>query len=141
MRSFKFILPVMLLVTLVAPLAQAAAVEEVIITGAYTTDQYMDDASEFCVFDPIMFHVDYTISGEAGKSYKAIIIIRYRGERLRTVERHKPGSYTTTMVNTADGDVIGTHTVTYKIKLRQKGTLADISDPETSEITVSECLE
>jgi hypothetical protein len=91
-----------------------------------------------------MFNVDYTITGRAGKIYKAIIIIRYKGERLRTVERHTPGSYTTTMKNIADGDDIGTRDVTYKIKLKRRGALVDISDLVTSEITVftaSECIE
>ncbi len=143
MRSIRLILPAILFLTLAASFVHAAPVEEVIIDDVYTTDQYKADAAEFCVFDPIMFNVDYTIKGRAGKRYKAIIIIRYKGERLRTVERHTPGSHTTTMINIADGDDIGTRDVTYRIKLKRRGVLKDFDTvTETDALTVvPECIE
>jgi hypothetical protein len=118
----------------------------VIITDAYTytTGPYTDEEeeTEFCVFDPVRFNVDYTIVGRAGRRYKAIIIIRYKGERLRTVERHTPGSYTTKMMNIVDGDDIGTRDVTYKIKLKRRGVLKDFDIvTETEALIFSECLE
>ena len=139
MKKIRLIMPVALLITLIASFAYAE--EEVIIDAAYTTNEYMDEeTTEFCVWDPVVFNVDYTITGEARKTYKAIIVIRYKGERLRTVERHKPGSYTTTLINVAAGEDIGDpRNVTYKIKLKHRGVLVDISDPVKSEITVSEC--
>ncbi len=140
MRSIRLILPVVLFVTLAASFVHAA--EEVIIDDAYTMDQYMNKETEFCVWDPVVFNVDYTIVGRDGRRYKAIIIIRYKGERLRTVERHTPGSYTTTMINIADGDDIGTRNVRYKIKLKRRGVLKDINTvTETEALTVSECIE
>ena len=145
MRSIRLILPAILFLTLAASFVYAAPVEEVIIDDVYTTDQYpyTDEVTEFCVWDPVRFNVDYTIVGRAGKRYKAIIIIRYKGERLRTVERHTPGSYTTTMKNIADGDDIGTRDVTYRIKLKRRGVLKDFDIvTETDALTVdSECLE
>jgi hypothetical protein len=144
MRKIGLIVPVIVLVALFASFAYAEEVaEEVIIDNAYTMDYYMDEddpETEFCVWDPVIYNVDYTIFGKEGKTYKAIIIIKLQGKRrLRAVERHKPGTYTTTMIDLADDDDIGVRDVTYKIKLKRRGSLVDISDPYTSQITISEC--
>jgi hypothetical protein len=66
MRSIRLILPVVLFVTLAASFVHAAPVEEVIIDDAYTMNYFMDRETGFCVWDPVMFNVDYTITGKAG---------------------------------------------------------------------------
>ena len=132
MRRMKLILPVVVMVALIASFAYAADVE---IDSAYTMNYMRDSETEFYVWDPVMYHIDYTITGDAGTTYKAIIIIKSMGDKLRTTEKHKPGSYTTINANLARDDDVGTHTVNYKIKLKKGSTLQDI-DTDTSQITV-----
>jgi hypothetical protein len=109
--------------------------EAVIIDDAYTMNYKRESETEFYVGNPVIYKVYYTITGNPDKRYKAIIIINSMGDKLREVKKHKPGSYTTKILNLADSDDVGTHTVTYNIKLRKRGLL-DI-DTDTSQITVN----
>jgi hypothetical protein len=87
------------------------------------------------VWDPVMYQVDYTIIGNASTAYKAVIIVKSMGDKLRLVEKHKPGSYSTMFTNLARSDDVGTHTVSYTVKLKNGATLVD-TDTDTSQITV-----
>lgn len=110
--------------------------QEIVIDDAYTMNHMMEPATEFEAWDPVMYHVDYTITGNAGTTYIVKVIIKSMGDRIVLTEKHLPGSYTTVTTNLARDDDVGTHTVIYKVKLR-KGGLLDI-DTDSSEITVSE---
>ena len=132
MRRFRFFLPMAVVLVLFVSFAYA---NEVVIDDAFTMNYMMDPEEEFYVWDPVMYQVDYTVNGDAGTTYKAVIIIKSMGDKLREVENHKPGSYTTIFTNLARSDDVGTHTVNYIVKLKIGATLLD-KDTDTSQITV-----
>ena len=132
MRRIKLILP---LVVMFALLASFAYADEVVIDDAYTMNYYMEPADVFEVWDPVMYNVDYTVTGS--RKYNVVIIIKSMGDTLKEVRKGvRAGSYTYVNTNLARDDDVGTHTVTYKVKLK-KGGLLD-QDSTTSEITVIE---
>ena len=133
MRRIKLTLPLVVMVALVASFAYA---QEVAIDDAFTMNYMQEPETEFYVWDPVMYQVDYTITGNPTTTYKTVIIIKSMGDKLKEVESHKPGSYTTIMTNLASDDDVGTHTVQYTVKLK-KGGLLDL-DTDTSQITVDE---
>ena len=116
--------------------ASFAYAEEVVIDDAFTMNQYQDPETEFYVWDPVMYQVDFTITGTAGQTYKAVIIIKSMGDTLREVQNHLPGSYSVNMLNLAGSGDVGTHTVKYTVKLKKGRTLLDV-DTDTSQITVN----
>jgi hypothetical protein len=132
MKRFKFFLPLAVSLVLIASFAYA---QEVMIDDAFTMNYMMEPETEFDVWDPVMYQVDYTITGDLNTTYKAVIIIKSMGDKLREVEKHKPGSYTTIFTNLARSDDVGTHTVNYIVKLKIGATLID-KDTDTSQITV-----
>jgi hypothetical protein len=132
MRNLKLILPLVVMLALVASFAYA---DEVVIDDAFTMHYMMEPQAEFYVWDPVMYQVDYTITGDPGTNYKAIIVVQSMGDKLREVERHKPGSYSTLFTNLARSDDEGTHSVNYTVKLKKAKTLVDV-DTDTSQITV-----
>ena len=133
MRRTRLIIPVLVMVAFIASFAYAE--EGVEITDAYTMNYNMEPADVFEVWDPVMYNVDYTVTGS--RKYNVVIIIKSMGDTLREVrKRVRAGSYTHLNTNLARDDEVGTHTVTYKVKLK-KGGLLD-QDSTTSEITVIE---
>jgi hypothetical protein len=121
---------------MVAFIASFAYAEEgVEITDAYTMDYRMELADVFEVWEPVMYNVDYTVTGS--RKYNVVIIIKSMGDTLREVrKRVRAGSYTYLNTNLPRDDDVGTHTVTYNVKLK-KGGLMD-QGSTTSEITVIE---
>jgi hypothetical protein len=115
--------------------ASFAYADEVVIDNAFTMNYMQDPQTEFFVWDPVMYQVDYTITGNASTTYKAVIIVKSMGDKLREVEKHKPGSYSTIFTNLARSDDEGTHTVNYIVRLKIGATLLD-KDTDASEITV-----
>jgi hypothetical protein len=131
----KLALPLVVILAVVASFAYA---DEVVIDSAYTMNYYMVPETQFCVWDPVMYNVDYTIVGVAGQTYTAVITVKSMGDTLKTTEKHKPGSYTTIFSNLAGAADVGNKTVNYQIKLKKGATLVD-TETDTSGITVSEC--
>ena len=134
MRRINLILPLVVMVALVASFAYA---DEVVIGDAFTMNYMMEPETEFYVWDPVMYQVDYTITGDPGTTYKATIIVNSMGDKLREVEQHKPGSYSTVFTNLARSDDVGDHTVNYTVKLKKGKALVDVAT-DTSQITVYE---
>jgi hypothetical protein len=132
MRRIPVMLLVAIIVVLVGSFAYAA---EVVIDDWYTMNYRQDPETAFCVWEPVMYVVDYTITGKGYKIYKAIIVITSMGDRLREVEKHKPGTYTTVFTSLPREDDVGEDiSVEYRVKLKGGG-----EDIRNSIISVSDC--
>lgn len=133
MRRTRLIIPVLVMVAFIASFAYAE--EGVEITDAYTMNYKTEPVDVFEVWDPVMYNVDYTVTGS--RKYNVVIIIKSMGDTLKEVRKGVlAGSYTYVNVNLARDDDVGTHTVTYKVKLKKGGL--PVRDSTTSEITVIE---
>ena len=133
MKRIALVLAIVLAASFVTAWAQAA---EVVIDDWFTMNITQAPQDVFDVWDPVMYQVDYTITGEPGQEYKAVIIIRSMRDKLKEVEYHTPGSYTTKMLNLAGPGDVGIKTVKYRVRLKE-GSLLHNFDKETSQITVN----
>ena len=139
MRHTKVILAMVAVALFCASGAFAAQVS---IVDVYTMDMMQDPEDEFCVMRPVIYRIDYIIEGDPDTKYKAVIKVKALGDRLKTVEKHKPGSYTTKMgPNLTRKRHLGEpRTVKYKVILKEPGEVGIINrDSTTSELTVIEC--
>jgi hypothetical protein len=124
------------LIVIMVLFATSASAQEIVIDDAFTMNYLQEPTTEFKVWDPVMYSVEYTITGNPGRTYKVIVVIRTMGDKIRITERQRPGTHTTVTSNLARADDVDTHTVTYEVKLK-KGALLD-TDSTTSQITVSQ---
>ena len=135
---------ILVLVGIACFVASASYAEEIEINEAYTTkytnyvDGSMTPVTEFQVGAPVMYVIDYKITGDSNKKYKVIITVKSSGDRIKFTERHRAGddivSVTTNLVQSDD---IGPQTVKYVVKLKEKGVPGVLDqDSTTSEITV-----
>jgi hypothetical protein len=138
MKRIALVLAIVLAASFVTAWAQA---EEVVIDYWFTMNMTEALETEFYVWDPVMYQVDYRITnGTPGQEYKAVIVIKSMRDILKEVEYHTFVSddtiYTTKMLNLAGSGDVGTKTVRYKVKLKEGGTLLYF-DKQTSQITVN----
>ena len=135
---------ILVLVGIACFVASASYAEEIEINEAYTTkytnyvDGSMTPVTEFQVGAPVMYVIDYKITGDSNKKYKVIITVKSSGDRIKFTERHRAGddivSVTTNLVQSDD---IGPQTVKYVVKLKEKGVPGVLDqDSTTSQITV-----
>jgi len=112
------------------------------ITSAYTTDDSFVDTTEFGLWDPVVCHIEYSVSGSADKYYKVVGMTRVLGEKVAFVDRVPPGNYAVATIHHVTGDAQpGTEICQYKIKLkkRKNGILMVLdTDSAISEITIVE---
>jgi hypothetical protein len=112
------------------------------ITSAYTTDDSFVDCTEFGLWDPIVCHIEYTVSGTADKYYKVVGMTQVFGDKVAFVDRVPPGNYAVATIHHVTGDAQpGTEICQYKIKLKKRtnGTLMVLdTDSAISEITIVE---
>jgi hypothetical protein len=110
--------------------------QEVVIDDAYTMNYRQEPQAEFSVWRPVLYNVDYTVTGNPNKTYRVVIVVRSMGDRLKAVQKQKPGSYTTILANLAGRGDVGTYTVNYTVKLKRRGLL-DV-DTNTSQLSVND---
>ena len=109
----------------------AYAEEEIMINDAYTTtymnylDGSMTPVTEFQAGTPVMYVVDYDITGDPDKKYKVVIVVKSSGDRIKFTERHRPGdNIVSVTTNLVQSDDIGPQTVEYVVKLKERGTVS-----------------
>ena len=112
------------------------------ITSAYTTDDQFVDSTEFGLWDPVVCHIEYTVSGNADKYYKIVGMTRLLGEKIAFSDRLPPGNYSVETIYQVTGDAQpGTEVCQYKIKLKKRRnrilTVLD-TDSAISQITIVE---
>jgi hypothetical protein len=86
---------------------------------------FFDSESQFYVWEPVIYKAEYTVDGDSGTVYKALLKFRGFGKKLLFKRKVKPGTYveiwTLLVPGRLEDDATITKTHVLKGKLRTPG--------------------